>query len=574
MFARVLAVSLVLVLSPWMISQGAAEHGKQGGGGPGKPAPAARPAAPPIAAPRAAAPHVSAPSPRAIAPRTAAPPRRIAAPPPRVATPPRVAAPVPHAGRPHAAPPPRLAAPQRATRGAQPLAQRAQPRQAHEPRQTVGQSLPQPRQAVGRAEPARSPDRTQLRQLRAQEQKQIRDLRAQQRQARQQQGHLGRAQLRQLRAQERQQLQSLRAEQQRQRLGAVPTSPAGRVSAEAARQGRFAALFQSRAAASQARAERIAPRLAWRRGHPAAFVAWAGPVFWPYAYNDLFYYAFWPNAYDEGYWAYAYDDFIDAVFWDDGSSYAAYAYADPGAGAPPRRSGARHRPAARALAQRCEADSITAWPFDEIAGALRPTEDQQALLAELKEAAAQAAAAFKASCPGEFSLTPPGRLQAMIARLEATREALRRVRPPLARFYDSLSDEQKARFNAIGPRVATAPDRTARKEPGNSDAASCGAPKPGLTNLPIDRIEDVVRPNDQQQRALDQLSKATEKAVAVLQDACPDVVPQTPVGRLEAMEKRVDAMLQAARIVQPKLQDFYASLGNEQKARFNTLGRG
>jgi len=111
-------------------------------------------------------------------------------------------------------------------------------------------------------------------------------------------------------------------------------------------------------------------------------------------------------------------------------------------------------------------------------------------------------------------------------------------------------------------------------EQGNGDVASCSAPKPSLTNLPIERIADVVRPNDQQQRALDQLSKATEKAVAVLQDACPDVVPQTPVGRLEAMEKRVDAMLQAARIVQPKLQDFYASLGNEQKARFNTLGRG
>ena len=82
-----------------------------------------------------------------------------------------------------------------------------------------------------------------------------------------------------------------------------------------------------------------------------------------------------------------------------------------------------------------------------------------------------------------------------------------------------------------------------------------------------------MRPNDQQQRALDQLSTATGKAVAVLQEACPDIVPQTPVGRLAAMEKRTEAMLQAAKIVQPKLQDFYASLVNEQKARFNTLGR-
>ena len=47
----------------------------------------------------------------------------------------------------------------------------------------------------------------------------------------------------------------------------------------------------------------------------AAFVPWYGPVFWPYAYSDVFDYAFWPSGYDDGYWAYAYDDFFDGVFW-------------------------------------------------------------------------------------------------------------------------------------------------------------------------------------------------------------------------------------------------------------------
>jgi len=56
-----------------------------------------------------------------------------------------------------------------------------------------------------------------------------------------------------------------------------------------------------------------------------------------------------------------------------------------------------------------------------------------------------------------------------------------------------------------------------------------------------------------------------------LQAACPDDVPLTPLGRLEAMEKRLDAMLQAAALVQPGLDEFYAALSNEQKARFNTL---
>jgi hypothetical protein len=43
-------------------------------------------------------------------------------------------------------------------------------------------------------------------------------------------------------------------------------------------------------------------------------VPWHGPVFWPYAYSDVFDYAFWPSGYDDGYFAYAYDDFFDGVF--------------------------------------------------------------------------------------------------------------------------------------------------------------------------------------------------------------------------------------------------------------------
>ena len=46
-------------------------------------------------------------------------------------------------------------------------------------------------------------------------------------------------------------------------------------------------------------------------------VPWYGPVFWPYAYSDIFDYAFWPDGYDDGYWDYAYDDFVDGLFWGE-----------------------------------------------------------------------------------------------------------------------------------------------------------------------------------------------------------------------------------------------------------------
>jgi hypothetical protein len=50
-----------------------------------------------------------------------------------------------------------------------------------------------------------------------------------------------------------------------------------------------------------------------------------------------------------------------------------------------------------------------------------------------------------------------------------------------------------------------------------------------------------------------------------LQAACPDEVPVTPVGRLQAMERRLSAMLQAANQMQPALDDFYASLTAERR---------
>ncbi len=309
----------------------------------------------------------------------------------------------------------------------------------------------------------------------------------------------------------------------------------------------------------------------------AAFVPWLGPVFWPYAYADIFNYTFWPDAYDDAYWAYAYDDFVDTVFWDVGGPYSAYAsiapdgYLEPG-GAVVGSSRLRERSGVspQALRQLCSNPDrgITAWPFAEITRALRPTSEQRALLDQLKSAAAQAASALKSSCNDSYALTPPGRLRAMINRISATLEAVRMVRPALEAFYNALSDEQRARFNTLGPRLPAADQP---QQEANGKPESCGAPKSSLTHLPIERIETVLRPTGAQKDALDRLSAATNKAVQGLQAACPDEVPVTPVGRLQAMEKRLSAMLQAANQVQPALDDFYASLTSEQKARFNTL---
>jgi LTXXQ motif family protein len=414
--------------------------------------------------------------------------------------------------------------------------------------------------------------------------------RQQQQELRTQAGRVPPAQLNELRAQQRQQLQQLQAQQNetpRNALLGGQTAPSvsqnalraapqitSRIAPDAARQGRFAAAFAPRTAETSAAA--LPNWTAWRQRRRAAFVAWAGALFWPYAYTDMFYSAFWPAAYDEGYWAYAYDDFLDGAYWAYGNPYAAYAYAGPNsdtAGLTSGRLRGRASGGRGEFAAACEQTANVAdWPFGQIEAAIAPTPPQQELLNNLKNAASRAASMLKASCPTSFPLTPPGRLQAMTGRLEATLAAVDAVRPPLAQFYDSLTDEQKARFNAIGPEPGREGARPASKSEAQAINA-CGRAKPGLIDLPIEQIEAAVRPTKAQAQALDQLRDASGRAVGALQSACPDVIAQTPIGRLDAMHDRLAAMVNAAKTLQPALNAFYASLDNEQKAAFNTLGR-
>jgi hypothetical protein len=388
-------------------------------------------------------------------------------------------------------------------------------------------------------------------------------------QARRQQGRLS--------GDERRELRRLRRAEQL--AGTAGQRTAAR---QAAAQARFASQFHDRKERREARrAARLAAKFAWRLGLLAHYVPWYGPVYWPYAYHDIFYFTFWPAAYEPGYWAFVYDDFFDGVFFPYGAPYVDYAYVGPydgvrsttgaRAGAAPSR-GAPDRALGRSTRDACaeQGSAITAWPFEQIDQEVRLDDKQKDLLADLKQAAEEAAARFKEACPENLPMTPPGRLQAMVIRLQAALDAVKTVRPPLVAFYASLDDEQKARFNEIGPRIARQRQRAENQQGAQAD---CSRDMAGLSTVPIDRIEEVVQPTDAQLDALDRLDEALTKAVDILSQACPTTVAQTPVGRLEVMEKRLEAMIEAAAAVRPALDDFYAALDNEQKAKFNRMGR-
>ena len=415
-------------------------------------------------------------------------------------------------------------------------------------------------------------------------------------------------QLRQLQAQQNQRQQRAQAREQTMRQGLTPQqgiearqSRRGmrqvRTTPQATAENRFAGLFhhdhRGRDQWILARREHWTARQAWRHGTRAAFIPWYGPVYWPYAYSDIFDHTFWPDAYDNGYWPYAYDDLLDGIFFPYGAPYLGDTYSGPydapGTGYPGSRArskgeaGTQRVPigsVSTAARQLCEQPGIgvTAWPIEQVVDTVRPSDEQRALLDDLKSAATRAADAFRNACPTIVPMTPVGRLRAMIGRLLATLDAVHLVRPALEKFYDSLSDEQKARFNAMGPELGRQPTQTAqtgtqRQTTSNQQTSACANAKPGLVDLPIDRIDEVVQPTGDQEDALDRLSDATQKAVDALQAACPTSTPLTPVGRLEVMEQRVNAMLTAAKAIQPALEALYASLNNEQKARFNGLDR-
>ncbi len=313
----------------------------------------------------------------------------------------------------------------------------------------------------------------------------------------------------------------------------------------------------------------------WRRHFARPIViGFIGPLFWPYAYDDFVDYTFYPYAYDT-FWPYAYDDFYDGMF----GAYALYeppsGYGDGYAGdGYTRGRDGRSGSIARGVAagQSVEADlcsgqtsGLTDWPIERIAQTVEPNDAQRAILDELKDATAKALDQLKAACPTALPSTPTGRIEAMRQRLEAMLAAVRTVRPVLEKFYDSLNDEQKARFNALSP------DNPDQQQAQRDLTQVCGARASGIAGLPLERIERAVRPDDAQRGALNELQNATAEASNLLSSECPTYRALTPVGRLQAMEQRLDAMLRAVQTVQPALEKFYASLGDEQKERFNRL---
>ncbi len=295
----------------------------------------------------------------------------------------------------------------------------------------------------------------------------------------------------------------------------------------------------------------------WRHGNDG--YGWVGPLFWPFAYYDMYDYAMWGDADYAPFRGYGYNDIYAGVF-------APYGYDDLAGNLPQSGSGnqvnaGQPAPATGApdqLAQMCgEEDSrdIAGLPIDQIQQAIQPNDAQRAALDDLANASVKAAQIIKAACPTQIALTAPARLASMQHRIEAMIAAVETVQPPLRKFYGLLTDDQKVRLNALGQDQRRG---KAAQTAGGSIAQSCA--RPGVTDWPAAEIEATLPPTEAQRAGLAALQGASAKAADMLKNSCQTGEAITPLARLEAVGKRLDTILQAVKTVRAALVSFYGTL--------------
>jgi LTXXQ motif family protein len=252
------------------------------------------------------------------------------------------------------------------------------------------------------------------------------------------------------------------------------------------------------------------------------------------------------------------------------------------------------------------------WPFDAIGQSVGADEKGRAALAALRDNAKKAAERLAADCPQDVPAAPAARLEAVEQGIDAALAAFDTVEPALATFYGTLDDEQKARLYrdmaapAAAAARATTPRREAQderrdrreyssrrerwrayaaareaaaREPTPSQARSQAA-APGwsgamceelaavLRGWPVREIERDVRLSSPQRVAFYELVTASLKAADTLGGACPAETALTPVGRMDAMRKRLAAVRAATAAIRPALMHFYEALDQGQKVRF------
>lgn len=295
-------------------------------------------------------------------------------------------------------------------------------------------------------------------------------------------------------------------------------------------------------------------------------------MFWPIAapgaFEDMLGYAFWPREYGRQFWSHGPRDIMRVMT----APTAAFA-ADAEDGSPRRRlqtamvMSASANDSNRAICVARVKDQAMR-PLDRIDQAISLTLEQRQGLDALRTTVRTAIDGEAAACRGDLPATQPERLRAMIDGLWAMRYAEFRIRPALETFYGSLTDAQKAQLAEEPQTVGSSEAAPAPPTP----AAICSEPVAADGN-PFDPIQRALQPTPEQRKSLQMLYGASMEMAQFLTTTCPTETPDTPMARLSAASDRVMSLLHAAMNIEPMLGEFYASLSDQQRRRFNSAVR-
>lgn len=269
---------------------------------------------------------------------------------------------------------------------------------------------------------------------------------------------------------------------------------------------------------------------------------WSGPLFWPYAYDSVFDYVFGRSADDSRFWAHGNSNVLDGIFTADSANGAV----------------------ARSWEAECVSRSASGADalVEHIRQTVPPTDAQRESFDALQAALVRAMDRIKEACPAAQPRTPMERLNLMIARLTAMRQAVITVGTPLRTYTESLSDQQKVAFGKAAPETT-----------GSSVSAQTPVCAPPAADRSGERIGQIVRPTKEQRAALEELMKMSAGFSYFVAGACPAQAISTPHERLEAASRRLNVMRYAAVNVRPVLNRFYNSLTDQQKTRLNAASR-
>jgi hypothetical protein len=290
----------------------------------------------------------------------------------------------------------------------------------------------------------------------------------------------------------------------------------------------------------------------------------AGPAAWPSAYEDVVGFAFWPNDYAARLRGRGFDVLADTITGQF-DRIRPTRVATTGA--------ARNDTGSDISATECAGplSPNDKWPATRLEQILQLSDAQHNALDKLQDKAGNAIKDIKANCRELGDLSAPDRLRALVQSLWVVRDGGMAIRTSLKAFYETLTSAQKNSLTIEQPQ--NAPPDAKVPESMNKQYQACASQNIGSAERMIKEIEMKVRPDKTQAASLESLHKISSDMAKLLIASCAQPIPSDPLARVDAANDQITAMNYAATNVQIALDEFYAGLSQQQKARFEAAGR-